>query len=347
MKIRQLFLMGLFLLGVLSTNWVQAQNAQPLTCVQNYYRFIFNVRSENTRQQGVKDAFTLSVCQLNDIFALDDELDQIRADFRRDATFCEDTSAYEKDYIRILMEMYFVRNVQPKSPGVLKEEDYEKIQNNRQGILDDLYAEMFQTFVIEESRVSSNTFKTYFEGWSLKYEEKIGSYARCEQGAWAELQETLDGFSETLGEIKVDVDKYERDTGLFDFKERVQASTDEDTQNLFNAIKSFSFKKKTQEDAVAELEPALTVQDFTSAGGLRLDQALDELESSELRFLIEARGAERMARYEKEYGEASAVTTTQIQNILKESNRTVETANIKHFPAIKSSLAKIYDRQCN
>ena len=165
-----LFLTGLtlpFLKTQASTLDEVASSFDGLTCSSDYYDFILTVRSENTREQFIKD-FKRGYCQLNDLQELDDELDTVRENFRTTAFNCGDTSAYKTDYHRILMEQYFVRNVQQSRSDVIREKEAAAFDEAKEEVLTALKLEMENIFVVDEGRVSETDFSDYYESWGLK-----------------------------------------------------------------------------------------------------------------------------------------------------------------------------------
>lgn len=339
-----------FLLGLgLSLALFQPVQA-AITCPDDYYGFLLNVRTENTRQQGIKDVFTKSSCQLNDLMELDDELESLRENFRTAAFDCADTSAYKKEYHRILMEQYFVRNVQKVRADVVSSNEAASYELLRESILTALRKDMETVFVEDEKRVSAAVFADYFDNWTAKYDDRITDYVFCEEGAWAELTASWVDFVETiqgLNDINVEVEK-------IDFSDNISINSNigETFRDLAeegrSTLGSWESLVNLMNIETTSIETPADIQDLASSGDVfTFGSALELLETDTTRAIIEAENAERRARYRLLYGEGGAVASTDMQGILTALNQIVSETNTKDFPNVITGVAKIYDKQCN
>ena len=200
-----------------------ADSFDGLGCASEYYLFILTVRSENTRDQFIKD-FKRGYCQLNDIMELGDELDTVRKNFSSAAYNCEDTTAYKTDYHRILMEQYFVRNVQQSPSDVIREKEGAAFDEAKDLVLTALKADMQSVFVEDEGRVTESVLNDYFDSWVLKYEDRIGHYNQCDEGGFAEITQTWKDFVDTISSLSVDIKKGDK----LSFEDNVSADNDLD-----------------------------------------------------------------------------------------------------------------------
>jgi hypothetical protein len=320
-------------------------------CSSEYYAFIATVRSENTRADYFKDFFTMSTCQVNDVLELYDELDAIKDQFKGAASNCEDTSAYKMDYHRILMEVYFIRNVQRRDPGVTREKDAEKIVENKEIILEGLKEEMHQLFVIEEVRVTEPTFEDYFRVWSGKYGDVIGEYARCEEGAWAELTETWTSFVDTIKSLKIDAPDT---SGVVPFKDRFTGSvpTKEEMKDMFvnpvrDVIGGYKVIEEDAETAVQEnLGPPPTLGDAVQEAKT-FDSVLDLLVTNEEEYDVEENAELRMAGYAMLYGQGGAQITSNLQEYIQGVSEVVNGMSTTDLPKMQEAVEKVSDKQCS
>lgn len=338
-----------FLLGLALSLSVPERAEAALTCPDDYYGFILTVRSENTRQEGVKDVFTRSYCQLNDLMALDDELDSLRENFRAAAFDCADTTAYKEEYHRILMEQYFVRNVQKVRSDVISSSEGMSYELLRESILTALRNDMESVFVEEEQRVSAAIFDNYFDNWVAKYDDRITDYVFCEEGAWAELTTTWEDFVETIESLSIDIE-----VKKIDFSDNISIDNDVDNElrdigaegrSVLNTWESYINLMSIE---TANVETPADIADIVDSGdSFTFGTAMEVLETDTTRAIIEAEGAERRARYRLLYGEGGAVASTDMQGIIAALNQIISETNTKDFPNVITGVSKVYDRQCN
>lgn len=338
-----LFLGGLMLPGLVTN----AAAVDGLTCSSEYYDFILNVRSENTREQFIQD-FRRGSCQLNDIRKLDDELDTVRENFRTAAFNCTDTSAYQKDYQRILMEQYFIRNVQQNRSDVIREKEAVELEAAKEAILDGLKTQMHSLFVVKEGRVTKGVFDDYFDSWVLKYEDRIGNYSRCEEGGFAEITETWNDFVKTLESLSVDVDTSRKNNDNFTLDNDLDQEQEQLGEIGRSTINKWNYYKSLMGINKAEVEEAAQVSDFDGTGEVfTFGSALNILQSDTTRTIIESESAERLAKYKLLYGEGGAVAATDMQGVLQYMNQIISETNAKDFPGILTGVKGVYDKQCN
>ncbi|MFA4814713.1 MAG: hypothetical protein WC924_00085 [Candidatus Gracilibacteria bacterium] len=327
-----------------------ASISDAASCPDDYYGFILTVRSENTRNQTIKDAFTMGYCQLFDIMALDDELDNLREGFRAAAFECADTTSYKKEYVRILLEQYFVRNIQKNSSDVIDVDEAAEYDALKEARLTKLKKDMSQLFVVEENRVSESTLNDYFENWASKYDDRIGDYSKCEEGAWTELTVTWNDFVETIKELSVDIDT----SHTISFKDNISVDNDlgagvkkfRDTGR--SILDGYEYYKNLMGLGEAEVEAPVDVSDLSGSDETyTFGTILEVLEEDVTRATIEAESVDRMAKYKILYGEGGAVAATDMQSILEYLNQIISESNTKDFPTIITGVSKIYDKQCN
>ncbi len=347
MKLKMLLFAGLFFSGVMLSGFLsRSTQAEELTCIGDYYSFILNVRSEDSRSESIKDVFTLGYCQLNDIRSLDDELDTLRENFRTAASSCNSTSSYKEDYQRILMEMYFVRHLQ--KGGVLDAVDEKALEALKETKLATLKATMKSVFVDEEGRVEEAAFNSYFESWSAKYDDRIADYRKCEEGPWAELTTTWTDFVDTLKELDFSVD-IEKGNSLKEILvPETDLDVDQDMTALGNGIKNaWEYLQSEKEKRKAEIENAATPAELGSTGGsMTFDQALSALDDSASNYDLQSRSEDRMSEYSQLYGAGGSVQATNLQGVVGQLNLLLEEMNTKDLPSIAANSAKVSDKQC-
>ncbi|OGJ42958.1 hypothetical protein A2974_01885 [Candidatus Peregrinibacteria bacterium RIFCSPLOWO2_01_FULL_48_20] len=341
----------LFSIGLFVPWAVQAVETLDVnTCGGEYYAFIATVRNEETRNQGIKDAFTLPLCQLNDIMKLDEELDELKAAFRSAAYNCDSLTEYKSQFREILMEQYFIRNAQPSKSGVINKKDAKEYDELKPELLKRLKEKMKAVFVTEESWISEDTFEEYFTNWSAQYDDRIANYNNCEEGPWAELTETWTDFVDTLSSLSIDIDQPKTKS----FKEIVSPETDVDVDEDMSSfgksvLEAYEYVKNAGNKEKAEIEAPATIAETIANSDVppSVWSFLEDLGMGERLYEIEQSGADRMAKYKMMYGFGGAVAATDMQGVLHQLNLVLEESNAKDLPNILTSVGKIYDKQCN
>lgn len=320
----------IFLTGILLPAPVEA----AVSCIGDYYSFIRRVRSEHTRNEYFKDFATLGYCQANDIIKINDELEDLRDTFRTAASSCGDTSQYKEKYGELLMEAYFVRNIQKTPSDVIDDGEVDKITAQKKSKLSRLLREMQKIFVTEEARVDEEKLNDYFDKWSSEYDDKIVKYAACDEGPWAELTGTWNKFLATLKSIKIKPDKQEYTPPTADFVPRANIS-----QNIVD------YYNKFREHRVEKVTDKQTVEEAVDSAG-SFDDVYDVLNQSAQTYNTEIDSATRMARYQILYGEGGARVSTDFQTMVRDLNTVIKTTNNVEFKEIKKRVAQVESKQC-
>lgn len=329
-------------------------------CLNDYYSFVLSVRTDEMRRAYFTDMFTMSYCQINDVLPLYDEYEAIKDDFRADSSRCgmvddyEGTIAeYQFEMKRILLEVYFIRNVKVTARNTT---EIESIEARTETVLKTLKEDMEAKFITDEQMVTQKEFDIMFAAWTSQYEDTILSYSACNEGPLVELSESWTNFQETLNSLDFEIDKPERKgfwnvvkpdvdaSGVADgFNEGVQSVTD--SWNKF--MDNFRHGEETKSEQEKEDEEKSAEQGSTPAEPLTFDDYFEELTDDTSTDDVYEASNRRMSEYELLYGEVGAVTTTRSVIILDQINQTVINNNVKDFPAILEALDDIYGKQCS
>ena len=356
---KHLLILGLLFLVNLVPAPVRAAELNVKSCPQDYYAFILKVRGPGMRREYMKDFFR-SYCKVNDIIKIYERMDVIRDAFRKDSLVgCSNTTKYKEEYVKLLMEITFIREVGPESDGTSDTKSVENLEAQKATILANLKSELTLLFVDEQAVVSERVFNSYFEEWSTRYSDRIVNYASCPEGPWADVNEVFENFMDDWKEVEAlfDKDSY-KNPGLPNFKDLLKPDMpmDEETKSILSKIKTTSQKawafliadRKKRSD---ESDPATTVSDLSKAAAatgntLTLQGALDSLNEDSIRFLLEDQSHDRMSRYQALYGQNGAQIGTNLQGIIHNISITVDTLNRSVLPQMDLTAAKIYDKQC-
>jgi hypothetical protein len=330
-------------------NKIVITNANP----GDYFQFMFNTRSRNGTGQIFKD-ITRSRCQLRDILALDDELDTTRDSLRSAAFQGKKTTDLKLKYRAILMEMYFVRNIQKTPSGLLNKRDIQKIEDGQEKNLDALETEMVKVFVTDQKWLSSERqLSSYFDEWEHKYAEKIlNNYVRCENSPWAEITKTWNEFLDNMNNLEIKVEKYDgKPFGLDNFNFDPEFDTNFDDITVFDKLEPlfpYDNFEKSQSESQKDIDIPLSIEEVAkSSSRPTFESVLETLAENELNYQIELDYAMRKARFEILYGAGGALPAQNLDKIVSELNNLIQRNNVADFPYIQDSIDTIYGKQCS
>lgn len=340
------FFVGLLLQGMnpALSLFPSVKAAEPLTCVNEYYDFLANVRSPQEASEALQDFFR-PYCQVNDILALQDQLSSLKKGFLSAAMSCQDTSAYRSSYQALLLELYFVRHVPTGDSTLLSSRELK----DATALIDSsaLRAQMETLFVDQENRLSSEAFNTLFDEWLLRYETRLIEYQGCTEGPWAEVGEKWDHFIDQLSSLNLSLDIEKKSAA--DLLPNFSAEVEKDAFQAFTPLgqNSSRFLDAIESSLNAKTPPVLTPADLSNSGErLTLDEALNALSSDEVLTNAELEGHERMARYTVLYGYGGALASSQLGTLVQQMNQSLESMNTVDLPSVRDQAAQAYAKQC-
>lgn len=328
---KKIILISALMIGIFIPIKVDADSGDIYGCINQYYSYITTAVPEKSRGEIIKD-FTRSYCQVNDLIAINDELEVLRDTFRTAATNCEDTSEYSKTYTKLLLEQYFIRNIQKIPSDVIGDAEVEAIKSEKSRKLELLKIEMKAIFVTEENTINEDDFNDYYDEWSEKYDDSIIKYAQCDEGPWAELTTTWNDFIDKMKSIKVKPEPVEfvppKNNNNF-------------TENISKNI--VAYFEKFADDFKKSITPEQTVSDV--AGGT-FEDVLDVLGESKDTYNTEIENAERLAKYRVLYAEGGARVSSNFQTVVKDLNAIISESNNVEFKDIKKRVDQVKEKQC-
>lgn len=329
---KKLIIIFALFIGIAIPIRANAATGDTFGCLNVYYNYISTAVSEKSRGEIFKD-FTRSYCQVNDIIEINDELETLRDTFRSAAESCQNTTEYQKTYTKLLMEQYFIRNIQKVPSDVIDDSEVDEIKAEKQRKLDLLESDMKEIFVLDESKVTEEDFDTYYAEWSSKYDDSIIKYAHCDEGPWAELTTTWNDFIEKMKSIKVKPEKVEY----------VPPTGKHWAPSISKNI--VEFFKKFKEKRLAKIEPKKTVSEAV-AGGASYTDIIGALGDSEQTFNTEVDSATRMAKYQVLYAEGGAKVSSNFQTVIHDLNSIITDSNNVELMNIKKRVDQVKEKQC-
>lgn len=328
--------------------------AEADVCLKDYYSFVLNVKPREM-QGAIYTDMVRNLCQVNDLLPLYEEYDELKNQYLNLAMNCGSNERYEAEVAevqlemkRVLLEQYFIRNVQVTARN---QKEIEDIETRTESILAILKADMSERFVTGEAMVTDKELTLMFDNWTSKYEDTILNYSSCEEGPVYEIFESWFSFQETLNSLDFEIEKPERKGFWNVVKPEVDTSGavegfNDGVQNVTNAWDKMmnNFRFEEEERAIEEETSAGTTESISPN---TFDAYFDSLKSAGNEDDILESSALRMAEYELLYGEIGAVTTTRSVLILDQLNQTIINNNVQDFPAIREVLDEIYGKQCS
>ncbi len=328
------------LLGFALAQW-PVHAAPKVDCLGNYADFIFSSQGVN-KFEFLKGFTKMSACQQSDILLLNDELNALRDSMKEASAVCESTVELEAEYSKVLLEMYFVRNVLSGGTGVYGPEDIELLEEDREALFDALYSKMQKRFIEKQATIDQETFDLYFDEWIQVYEDRILDYADCDEGDWAALEQPWTNLVETLKGLG----KGLKNRKTQDPPQVVEDEDDSEGQNQQNQLNAYEFVQKEKELLESQIEPPMTIGE-AAAEHRSFGTVLDALDEDALRVELSEIKAERDAEYAILYGENAAVPTNQVQDMVTQLNAELEEATSTHFPAIVEGIEEVEKRECS
>lgn len=164
------------------------------------------------------DIFTKNMCEIEDIFALEEELDSIREAIREKYYACDydGLSEMETEYKATRMEVYFVRNAASSALEFATGSEIESLTSEISIYVEGtLREEMYEKFVTEKGWIDDSDFDVYFTSFAEKYSDNIENYLTGACGwsgvveKWNHISETVDAVTEAFSP---DDDKNEDET---------------------------------------------------------------------------------------------------------------------------------------
>ena len=324
------------------------------TCPDDYYSYILDVQDEVIRWELIHDFITTSTCQLNDILILMEELEDLKDDFRSAAMACEYTADYKAKYLKLTLEIYYVRHLYNFKENIFPTANEEEVQAHTQELLDNVEADMIQKFVNEDELLSEDLLNLYFAEWSEKYAEKITGYAFCSEGPWGQVAETWNDTIEDMKSTKQAIEdiKEALHSGFLPTGDLFQVDLEDpkgfdEIQNLQPMIHGiYDYFKALKELGKSEIEGPETPASLSGSSS-SLNDAFMILQNSELLYNLDLEYQSRKDEYTILYGEAGAKVSSNLEGMVADWTLTIHEANTVHLPQILELLEGMSDRQCN
>ena len=352
-----LFLAGLFV-GLSHSTFAATLDGQTNTedfseiqapnfgCRSQYSSFMGSVRSKNLKNLGIKEIFTLSSCRLNDLVALDDEIDELREDLKAASLSCSPSDDLETEYLKLKLEVYYVRNLLKVDVSALTEKERTEILENPEDQFSLLEAQMKEIFVNQEGRISELLLNQYFAEWRLKYEDRLPDYVDCQSGDFGAITKSWNSLLTTLQNLSKKTEKKSDPTQVEEEK-KSEDEGEKPKQEFQPLVDPYATYKSKLENAVSqEITPQKTIDDLAAQGGQSLENIFDDFREEDLRFSLEYNAQARLQRYAILYGNGGGAAGDALQTVVADLNAVLEDSNTTSLPQILQMSNKVFEKQC-
>lgn len=301
------------------------------------------------------DIFTKNMCQIDDIFQVEEDLDSIGESIRASYYSCdyENVKTLTIQYKMAKAELYFVRNAAFVDSGSLNSEDVKKINEQIDSYLSVdkgvLYKEMVEKYVTTKGWFQEDDFKIYFASWVSEYEDNILTYIDCNYGDWTEVADKWDelwsNFKKTEVKPPPQADANAESAGL-----SAKDAPAKDNKGFF--AKHFEFLTpgvdEISKDINAALAPATddseNLDTYYSNGGIvSTSENYADLLSQ---YDTEMTEAELLAKYATLYGEGGTEIAKSLTALITDLNTSLLNTVEVMTTNVNDISHKISNKQC-
>lgn len=377
------FILGLILGGTLAPQPQVKAEYSDSNCLSNLGPFLATLLDRTNFEDYWKDYFVRNRCQQDDIFALDEEnenmFDELMNEYEEHCSSDEITELRE-DIKSAKMETYFVRHVVVFDERNTYEKDKEAFGNSIQDVttipglatqtsdgtaIDSarLYGEMKDRYVTEKEWLTEEELVSTMNDWIDEYDYRIPLYWDCNISPWQEVGDKLkeladtftslnevNSFSERAAEIKEEYEQAKADR-LAELEEKgVESGGEKDSPSGKKTIGGF-FKKHfaTKIQGVKQLKSLFDLfeEEQEENGAITIDNLLDKSIAEQQGYNLEALKAELDSKFWGLYREGSgAITADLVFKIDELSQIIVDSTNVADFlPGLKKSAKEINKKQ--
>ncbi len=333
-----IWISSLLMVVVLCVPVSYADDDEDTECGKGFVSFLSTVVDLQDFSVYWYDIFTKNMCEIEDIFALEEELDSIRESIREKYYACDydGLSEMETEYKAKKMELYFVRNAASSALESMTGSEIEILSSEITVYLEGfLYDEMYGKFVTEKEWFKGHDFDVYFYSFIEKYSDNIENYLTGACG-WSGVVEKWNHIGETVSAIKEafrpEDDKDDEDTPA-------EAGAKDAPKNGEDGFfqKHFDFL----------FEPTTSFPGFpdSSYGGGITDSFDSYVESLDT-YDTEYNEAQLLAKYKTLYSEGGAEISSALSASLQELEDILTISAKTDIPNAKKLAHKIAKKQC-
>jgi len=341
--------------------------AEVKACKKQFLSFLSEMMDMSGGGEFFKDLFKRNRCQQNDIFALDDAIEQLRKDLRE--KYYEECSSTEiptmkQDIREGKMELYFVRNILPVNEDTWYNDDsaaFEDIMDLNRQVVESL---LISEYVEHKRRnwVTEPQLIALVDGWMEQYENRFPQYLECTDSPWQEVADKWKELVDTLNLIKAAQEigneakemeeEYQREKAQREKEQGIDPGGEKGSGGFF----SKPFFKKHFDMEIKGLPKKKDKKDFTDGDSEAEEEIDSSISSSELFDLLggeedifntRIQQAEMMAKYNQRYGtDGTGGITNVLFNQLGELRAIiVATTNTTEYLAGLDDVAKAIQKK--
>ncbi len=314
---------GLFICGALSVNITSAQTqnttqqCSPSVALSNWDDFLGATISVDGFENYWKEALGLyNKCQLNDIDALQSQIDNLQKQIRTSFYSCNNSRIEElrPQYFKLNAELYYVRNFIETSDGNF-------VKANESKLLENMISEFAKT----TRQIDEGTLRKYFEEFKKKYADREKSYASCKNNKWAEVSKKWKELENNLKALESSANQISKKSNS------TAANSNQSANTAKNAPKNKggSFLSKVLSATINKQDPSKSLdkiatdfqQQNPSIGTPNLDQLTSNFSSSQKSYATSLSKQQMLDRYQvlyKQSGDDAFTDLTKKMNVMNE-----------------------------
>lgn len=378
------FILGVILGGILAPyNQAQAEDSTSGSCLSNLMPYMATLLDRTSFEDYWQDYFVRNRCQQDDIFALDEEsedmFDELMNEYEKHCASDEITQLRE-DIKWAKMETYFVRHIVVFDERNTYEKDNEAFgealkdvetipglatQTSDGTAIDSarLYGELKDRYVTKKGWLTEEELVTAMNDWIDEYDYRIPLYWDCNISPWQEVGDKLkeladtftslnevDSFSERAAEIKEEYEQAKKDRLAALEEKGVESGGEKDSPSGKKTIGGF-FKKHfaIKMQGVEQLKDLfdLSKEEQEESGGVTIDNLLDKSIAEGQSYNLEETRAKLDSEFWGKYREGSgAITADLVHKINELSQVIVDSTNVADFlPGLKKAAKEVNKKQ--
>lgn len=319
---------------------VEAAEAN-IECAKGFPAFLGTVIDVTDFSSYWVDIFKKNFCHLEDIFEVDDRIDEIFAEIRAAYYSCEidDIDDLKKEYKKTRMELYFMRNSINIDPETVNSTEADSmIPLIELHVWGPLYEEMVGKYVDKMEWVTEPEFAEYYQEFWEYYEDRVETYFVCTgvHSGWEAIADKWKELTDMFEQLKPSKEDKEEDfwEDIEKPKPPVGAKFSADS-NIKNFLKKeVDTKTEEVEEPSGEYESTDIVSVF--------DEYVYELES----YSSDLTEAEMLGQYKLLYGAGGAEISEDFVLKLEYLDEVLTTTSQPVIKEIKKQTNKISKRQC-
>lgn len=341
-------------------------------CLDSFGTFLGSLLDFDNFKEYWDDVLVRNTCHQDDIFALDDEVEQLMKELRED--YMDSCSSDEIDDLQQeirekKMEIHFLRAVVPiGTEDSYTEEEIATLERGYTDMADQVYVDMVVKYSEKKNWITPDRLWELKDEWVTTYENRYSQYLSCESSPWEEVAVKMEELVETFKAIKESQQFQEDLQKMKDDYENERAKRNEEANlsaggDKSATISSFGAFLSKHIDVAARGVQDLQKFDELLDGwkgavqqgqqqsydstGISVEDSFSLLVGEEERYAEDLSRAELRAHYQQLYQAGTAEITNDLTFRIQETTLIIQnSADLSYFlPGLKKEAKNINKKQ--